>query len=490
MSASDPTITLLSRMLQAGETSSAKLCAGFIEAVANRDEDIGAFLEIDSGKVLKRAAESDRRRQRGAELSAFDGIPIAIKDNIAVKGERCTCASKILGGFESVYNATVVEKLLAKGFIPFGRTNMDEFAMGSSCENSSVSVTRNPWDLKRVPGGSSGGSAASVAAREAPAALGSDTGGSIRQPAAFCGVVGLKPTYGRVSRYGLVAFASSLDQIGPLALSVEDAAILLDTISGADKLDSTSLPETPTDCLAALGKENLKGIRIGLQREYLDMEGIDEGVRKVLEESVDLMKSLGAEIIDVSLPSSSYAVAVYYVVATAEASANLARFDGVRYGLRSKDARDLLSCYRMTRAEGFGEEVKRRILLGTFVLSCGYYDAYYLRAQKVRTLIKEDFQSAFGKCDLILSPVTPTPAFMLGEKSDPLQMYLSDIYTISLNLAGNCGISVPAGLDSKTGLPVGIQLMGPSFDEACLLSAAEVFEKNRQQKDFCPPLVK
>lgn len=462
--------------LAAGEFTAVELAQECLDRVAARDGSIKAFLEIDSEKVLTAAAESDARRAAGKALSAWDGIPVGIKDCIATAGERCSCSSKILEPVKSPYDSTAVARLRQAGFIPFGRLNMDEFAMGSSCENSAIQKTANPRDITRVPGGSSGGSAAAVAGGMVPAALGSDTGGSIRQPASFCGITGMKPTYGRVSRYGLVAFASSLDQIGPMTNSVLDSAILLDVMAGKDPRDSTSLA-VPAGGFAdaARAGRDLKGMKIGLPKEYFQAPGMDPGVSAIMQESIEKVKSLGAETVEVSLPHTKYAVAVYYIVATAEASANLARFDGIRYGNRI-EGRDLVETYFRTRGAGFGDEVKRRILLGTYVLSSGYYDAYYLRAQKVRTLIRRDFEEAAKVCDLLLTPVTPSVAFHFGEISDPLQMYLSDIFTIALNLAGNCGISVPAGVDKATGMPVGVQFLAPALEEAKLFRAAAAFE--------------
>jgi aspartyl-tRNA(Asn)/glutamyl-tRNA(Gln) amidotransferase subunit A len=411
------------------------------------------------------------------------GVPIGIKDAINVLGEPCTCSSKILAGFRSPYDATVIAKLRAAGAIPFGRLNMDEFAMGSSTENSAYQKTRNPWDTSRIPGGSSGGSAASVAACEAFATLGSDTGGSIRQPASLCGVVGLKPSYGRVSRYGLVAFASSLDQIGPIARSTRDCAAILNAISGKDPHDSTSLDAPAEDFTANLGRD-LKGVKLGIPAEYF-VDGMDKRVREKVESAIKLCQQLGAEAVPVSLPHTQYAVGVYYIIATAEASANLARFDGVRYGHRAKNPRDLLDHYMRTREEGFGSEVKRRIILGTYVLSSGYYDAYYLRAQKVRTLIRQDFAKAFEKVDAIICPTSPDLAFKIGERiDDPLRMYLADIFTIATNLAGICGISVPCGLVEEEGkkLPVGLQFLGKAMDETRLLGIADAFERAGSQE--------
>ena len=484
------TVAHISDLLIAGKTTSLEICSSFLERVKGVEPKLQAFLSFDEKDILAQASASDKRRAEGKELSRFDGVPIALKDVINVKDQQCTCGSKILEPFESVYDATVVERLRSNGFILFGRNNMDEFAMGSSCENSAYFPTKNPWDLDRVPGGSSGGSAAAVAAGEIPVSLGSDTGGSVRQPAAFCGVVGLKPTYGRVSRYGLVAFASSLDQIGPITRNVRDSAIMLDIISGHDPKDSTSLPDTDVSFEEILdtAKNNLKGVRIGLPKEYLEIEGLDEEVKKSVEDTIEKLKSLGAELVDISLPHTKYAIAAYYVIATAEASANLARFDGIRYGKRAENYKDLNDLYLKTRGEGFGEEVKRRILLGTFVLSSGYYDAYYLKAQKVRTLLIDDFNEAFKKCDVIFSPATPTPAFKLDGIKDPVQMYLADIYTISVNLAGICAISVPSDILKDSNLPVGVQFIGPALGEDKILQTASVFEQNREIREFVPEI--
>jgi len=394
-----------------------------------------------------------------------------------------------LDGYRAPYDATVIQKLRAAGAIPFGKTNLDEFAMGSSTENSAVKSTCNPWDPSRVPGGSSGGSAAAVAADEAFGALGSDTGGSIRQPAALCGVVGLKPTYGRISRFGLVAFASSLDQIGPVTKTVRDAAVIMSAIAGHDPLDSTSLNAPVPDYVGSLGKD-LRGVRLGVPKEYM-IEGIDPQVRAAIDAAVKQLNSLGAEIIEVSLPSTEYAIAVYYIIATAEASANLARFDGVRYGYRAENPQDVLDLYGRTREEGFGPEVKRRIILGTYVLSSGYYDAYYLRAQKVRELIRRDFTSAFEKVDALISPTSPVAAFKVGERvADPLQMYLADIFTIAANLAGICGISVPCGFAELNGhrLPIGLQLLGKPLDEARILQIAHAYEQSTEWHKARPPI--
>jgi aspartyl-tRNA(Asn)/glutamyl-tRNA(Gln) amidotransferase subunit A len=457
-----------------------------LEALRARIEDvdpkIDAYLSLDFEAALKEAEKADVDLPLG-------GVPIAIKDLINLAGQPCTCASKILRNYRSPYDATVIRKLRAAGAIPFGKTNLDEFAMGSSTENSSVKPTRNPWDLSRVPGGSSGGSAAAVAADATFGALGSDTGGSIRQPAALTGIVGLKPTYGRVSRFGLVAFASSLDQIGPLTKTVRDAALLMNAIAGHDPLDTTSLNDSVPDYIAMLGR-GLRGMRLGLPKEYM-VGGIHPQVKEAIEKAIAQFQSLGAEIVDVTLPHTEYAVAVYYIIATAEASANLARFDGVRYGHRAENPVDLLDHYGRTRAEGFGPEVKRRIILGTYVLSSGYYDAYYLRAQRVRQLIRQDFARAFEEVDALISPTSPVPAFKLGERTaDPLQMYLADIFTIAANLAGICGISVPCGfarIENAT-LPIGLQLLGKAMDEARLLQIAHAYEQSTEWHKAKPVL--
>jgi aspartyl-tRNA(Asn)/glutamyl-tRNA(Gln) amidotransferase subunit A len=435
------------------------------------DPTVQAFLSRDFEAAVRRAETADVSLPLG-------GIPIGIKDVINVKGDPCTCASKILQGYTAPYDATAIARLRAAGAIPFGRLNMDEFAMGSSTENSAFQTTRNPWDTTRIPGGSSGGSAAAVAACEVPAALGSDTGGSIRQPAALCGCVGLKPSYGRVSRYGLVAFASSLDQIGPFARSTRDCALLLNAIAGRDPMDSTSLDQPAEDFTAELGRD-LKGIRLGIPKEYF-VDGMDARVKSTIEAAIQQCAEHGAELVELSLPHTEYAVSVYYIIATAEASANLARFDGVRYGRRADQPKDLMDLYIRTRAEGFGSEVKRRIILGTHVLSSGYYDAYYLRAQKVRTLIRRDFATALDKADVIVCPTSPDVAFPIGERtSDPLKMYLADIFTIAANLAGICGISVPCGFvrEGENKLPVGLQFLGKSLAETRLLGIADAYER-------------
>ena len=451
-----------------------------IEAV---DPQIDAYLSTDFDDALKQAEQIDVNLPLG-------GVPIAVKDIISVAGQPCTCASKILSNYRALYDATIITKLKAAGAIPFGRTNMDEFAMGSSTENSSVKPTRNPWDLSRVPGGSSGGSAAAVAADEAFAALGTDTGGSIRQPAALSGVVGFKPSYGRVSRFGLVAFASSLDQAGSLTKTVHDAALVMNVIAGPDPRDSTCLNEPVPDYVAGLGRD-LRGVRLGLPKEYM-IDGIDPQVKKAIDQAVAHFQSLGIETVEVSLPHTEYAIASYYMIASAEASANLARFDGVRYGHRAENPRDLFDHYARTRGEGFGQEVKRRVILGTYVLSSGYYDAYYARAQKVRQLIRQDFAQAFQNVDALLSPTSPVPAFLLGERnSDPLQMYLADIFTNAANLAGICGISLPCGfaeMENEIRLPIGLQLMGKAFDEARIFQIAHAYEQSTDWHKARPPI--
>lgn len=466
------TISDLQAGFRSGAFSPVEALQSLEQKIVSVDGEIGAYLARDFSSALAAAENADVSLPLG-------GVPIGIKDVINVEGEQCTCASKMLAGYKAPYDATVVSRLRAAGAIPFGRLNMDEFAMGSSTENSAYQITRNPWDTSRIPGGSSGGSAAAVAAREAFATLGSDTGGSIRQPAALCGVVGLKPSYGRVSRFGLVAFASSLDQIGPFARSTRDCAVLLNAIAGKDPRDSTSLDLPSEDFTSQLGRD-LHGVRLGIPKEYF-VDGMDPRVRAKIEEAIQTCASLGAELVEVSLPHTSYAVGVYYIIATAEASANLARFDGVRYGYRATQPSDLLDHYCRSREEGFGSEVKRRILLGTYVLSSGYYDAYYLRAQKVRTLIRRDFHEAFEKVDALICPTSPDLAFKIGERvNDPLRMYLADIFTIAANLAGICGISVPCGFVQEGGknLPVGLQFLGKSLDEARLLGIADAFEKS------------
>jgi aspartyl-tRNA(Asn)/glutamyl-tRNA(Gln) amidotransferase subunit A len=472
----------LQSLLCRREVSAREVIDALRKRIESVDLEIGAYLSLDTDAAMKEAEEANVDLPLG-------GVPLAIKDIINVMGQPCTCASKILRDYRAPYNATVIQRLRAAGAIPFGKTNLDEFAMGSSTENSAVKLTRNPWDLSRVPGGSSGGSAAAVAADAAFGALGSDTGGSIRQPAALSGVVGFKPSYGRVSRFGLVAFASSLDQIGPLTKTVRDSALIMNAIAGYDPRDSTSLNESVPDYAAKLGND-LRGVRLGVPKEYM-IEGIDPQVKAATDAAVKQMNSLGAEIVDVSLPHTAYAVAVYYILATAEASANLARFDGVRYGFRAENPKDMLDLYGRTREQGLGPEVKRRIILGTYVLSSGYYDAYYLRAQKVRELIRRDFAEAFEKVDALISPTSPVPAFKLGERTaDPLQMYLADIFTIAANLAGICGISVPCGFAEMDGhrLPIGLQLLGKPLDEARILQMAHAYEESTDWHKARPPI--
>jgi aspartyl-tRNA(Asn)/glutamyl-tRNA(Gln) amidotransferase subunit A len=471
MSLTSLTVADLQAKLRAKEVSPLEALEALEARISAIDPQIHGYLSRDYTLARAQAEKANVSLPLG-------GVPIAIKDVINVTGEPCTAASKILEGYTSTYDATVIGKLRAAGAIPFGRCNLDEFAMGSSTENSAYGRTMNPWDFSRIPGGSSGGSAAVVAADEAYASLGSDTGGSIRQPAALCGCVGLKPTYGRVSRFGLIAFASSLDQIGPFTKNVRDAGLLMNVIAGRDPLDSTSLDVPVDDATALLGRD-LKGIKLGIPREYF-ISGIDPQVESAVRAAIRHYESLGAEIVDVSLPNTEHAVSVYYVVATAEASANLARFDGVRYGRRAT-AESLLEMYGHTRAEGFGAEVKRRIILGTYVLSSGYYDAYYLRAQKVRTLIRDDFTRAFKNVDAIVCPTTPEPAFKAGDRTDdPLKMYLADIFTIACNLAGTCGVSIPCGFAETDGkkLPIGLQLIGQPFKEAQLLQIAHAYEQS------------
>ena len=465
-------------MLRRGELSSVALTEAVLDRVVAVDNDVKAYLALTPEAALADAAAADAlftAADDPARLPALLGIPLAVKDVILVEGVPTTCGSRILEDFMPPYEATVTAKLRAAGAVILGKTNTDEFAMGSSTENSAYFTTHNPWDLSRVPGGSSGGSAAAVAAGECLGALGSDTGGSVRQPAGLCGVVGLKPTYGRVSRYGLVAFASSLDQIGPLARDVTDAALLLNTIAGYDPRDSTSMNVSVPDYRAALTGD-VRGLRVGVPREYF-IDGMQPQVEQAVRAAIDTLAALGAEVVEIRLPNTEHALPVYYLIAPAEASANLARFDGVRYGLRHPDAETMWQGYTMTRGAGFGPEVKRRIMLGTYALSAGYYDAYYLKAQQVRTLLKQDFDQAFQQVDVIACPTSPTTAFKIGEKADdPLSMYLADVFTLSLNLAGNCGLSLPCGFDAA-GLPIGLQLIGPAFGEGTILRAAHAYEQ-------------
>ena len=491
------TIADLQSRLRHKEISPREVLESLRARIEEVEPKIDAYLSLDYDTALKEADKVDVNLPLG-------GVPIAVKDIINVAGQPCTCGSKILGNYRSPYDATVIERLRAAGAIPFGKTNMDEFAMGSSTENSSIKVTRNPWDLSRVPGGSSGGSAAAVAADAAFAGLGTDTGGSIRQPASLSGVVGLKPSYGRVSRFGLTAFASSLDQVGPLTKTVRDAAMIMNAMTGHDRHDSTSLPDPVPDYTKNLGHD-LKGVRLGIPKEFR-VEGLDPQVSSAVNAAIKQLESLGGQIVDVNLPHTDYGITVYYFIATAEASANLARFDGVRYGYRAKNPKDLLDHYGRTRGEGFGQEVKRRIILGTYVLSSGYYDAYYVRAQKVRELIRQDFVKAFEKCDVIISPTSPEPAFKLGERTaNPLAMYLADIFTNTANLAGICGISVPCGFvksgrrgntDSSRGevneseLPIGLQILGKSFDEARIFQIAHAYEQSTDWHKARSPVAK
>jgi aspartyl-tRNA(Asn)/glutamyl-tRNA(Gln) amidotransferase subunit A len=459
-------------LLKSKQVSPREVVEALCQRIEKIDLKIHGYLSYDPEKALADAARADINLP-------LAGVPVAIKDVINVAGHPCGCASKILEGYVAPYDATVISRLKQAGAIPFGRANMDEFAMGSSTENSAFGPSRNPWDTERIPGGSSGGSAAVVAADEAFVALGSDTGGSIRQPAALCGCVGLKPTYGRVSRFGLVAFASSLDQIGPLTKDVEDAALLMNVIAGPDPADSTCLDEPTPDYTAELGK-GVNGLRLGLPKEYF-IEGLDSQVEQRVREAVHHLEKLGAKVVDISLPHTEHALSTYYIIAPAEASANLARFDGVRYGFRAREIKSLLEHYGKTREEGFGAEVKRRIILGTYALSSGYYDAFYLKAQKVRTLIRRDFSDAFAQVDAIVCPTSPTPAFKLGERTaDPLSMYLADIFTLAANMAGICGISIPCGFATSEGkqLPVGLQILGKALDEATVLRVAHAYEQS------------
>jgi len=468
------TIHGLHEKLQKKELSAVEATTAMLARIEATDEKINAFISITGKEALESAAAADKKISAGA-ADILTGIPLALKDIFLTKGIRTTCGSKILADFIAPYDATAWTKLQERGAILLGKLNQDEFAMGSSCEGSAFGPTKNPWDTDCIPGGSSGGSAAAIAAQQAIATLGTDTGGSIRQPASHCGCVGLKPTYGRVSRYGVIAYASSLDQVGPMTRDVRDAAIMLGAIAGHDPLDSTSVDRSVPDYTRSL-RPDVKGMKIGLPKEYYQ-GGLHPDVKKALEAAIETYRGLGAEFVDISLPHTDYAVACYYLIATAEASSNLARYDGVRFGHRANDCAGLKEMYMKSRAEGFGTEVKRRIMLGTYALSSGYYDAYYIKAQKVRTLIMQDFLSAFEKVDVILTPVAPTPAFKIGEKaSDPLQMYLSDIFTIPVNLAGTCGLSVPAGM-SDTGLPIGLQLIGRPFGEEAIIRAGYAFEQ-------------
>jgi len=478
------TLTEISKMISKDEVRPHEVIIDVFKRIQQVEPKVRAYITLTTDKAYEMAREAENAIFTGKK-SLLTGIPIAVKDNICTKGILTTCASKILYNFYPPYESTVTSKLLRQKYILTGKTNMDEFAMGSSTENSGFHITKNPWDLDRVPGGSSGGSAAAVAADECIAALGSDTGGSIRQPASFCGVVGLKPTYGRVSRFGLVAFASSLDQIGPITKCVADAALMMNVISGHDPMDSTSAPIEATNFTEYIGQE-VRGLKIGIPKEYF-IEGMDEEVQERIKEAIKQLETLGCIPVEVSLPHTEYAVATYYIVATSEASSNLARYDGVKYGLRAR-GNDLLDMYLKTRSKGFGHEVKRRIMLGTYSLSAGYYDAYYKKALQVRTLIKRDFEKAFEDVDYIVTPTAPSPAFKIGEKiDDPLQMYLSDIFTISVNLAGVPAISIPCGFNNQ-GLPIGLQIIGKPFDEAGLLQLAYAYEQSTPWHKMKPNL--
>ena len=484
----EQTATELAGRIAAKELTATEVCQAHLDRVAALDGALHAFHTVAAERALERARVLDAEQQAGRLAGSLHGVPIALKDNMSTRGLKTTAASRILERYVPPYNATVVQRLEAAGAVILGKTNLDEFAMGSSTENSAFGPSRNPWALDRAPGGSSGGSAVAVAARMAPLALGSDTGGSIRQPAALSGVVGLKPTYGRVSRYGLLAFASSLDQIGPFARTVQDAALVLEVIAGADPHDSTAAPEPVGHYRDALTGD-VRGLRIGVPRAVL-ADGVDAAVLTAFNAAVDTMKARGALLVDIDLPHARYAIPVYYLIATAEASSNLARYDGVRYGHRAALDKDgtLQAMYDRTRDEGFGAEVKRRIMLGTYVLSAGYYDAYYLKAQQVRTLLRRDYEQAFATVDVVAMPTTPTPAFKLGEKTgDPLQMYLADVFTVSANLAGLPAISVPCGFSGEC-LPIGLQLTGRAFDEATLLRAADAFQRETDHHTKAPQI--
>jgi aspartyl-tRNA(Asn)/glutamyl-tRNA(Gln) amidotransferase subunit A len=482
----DLTIHELGARFRQHDATPTEAAREYLDRIAALDPKVKAYLTVTAEAALARAAEADARFKTGVPLGPLDGVPLGLKDVLCTRGVRTTAGSKILEGFVPPYDATVVARLARAGAVILGKLNMDEFAMGSSTENSGYFTTRNPWDLSRVPGGSSGGSAAAVAADLAAATLGTDTGGSIRQPAAFCGTVGLKPTYGRVSRYGLIAFASSLDQIGPFAKDVEDAALMLQAIAGHDPMDSTSAAVPVPDYAAGLG-QGVEGLKVGIPAEYF-IEGLDPEVETAVRAAIEILKGLGAKTESVSLPHTEYGLAAYYVIGPAEASSNLARYDGVKYGLRVPGARDLIDMYSRTRGAGFGAEVKRRVMLGTYALSAGYYDAYYGKAQKVRTLVQRDFQKAFERVDVIVAPTTPSAAFKTGEKEDPLSMYLNDVFTIPVNLAGLPGVSVPAGF-TKGGLPVGLQVIGKAFDEAAVLRTAKAYEGATEWHKRKPELV-
>lgn len=479
------TVHELQEKLEKKELTSEEIVQAYIDRINDKEKDVKAFVTTLCDEALKEAKEIDEKRKNGEKLSSLAGIPIGIKDNMCTKGVKTTCSSRMLENFVAPYNATVVEKLNEENLIDLGKLNMDEFAMGASTEYSYFKKTCNPWNLKTVPGGSSGGSAAAVAANLVPWALGSDTGGSIRQPSSFCGVVGLKPTYGLVSRYGLVAFASSLDQIGPITKDVRDSAILLNIIAGHDERDTTSYNMPKKDYTKAL-KNDVKGLKIGIPKEYFG-EGINEEVKAKLEEAIETYKKLGAEVEEFSLDIAQYALATYYIIACAEASSNLGRFDGIRYGYRTENYTNLKELYKNSRSEGFGPEVKRRIILGTYVLSSGYYDAYYKKAQQVRTLVKKEFDKAFEKYDVLLTPTSPTVAFEMGTRSEnPLEMYLADICTVSVNIAGLPGISIPCGVNGDN-MPIGMQLIGNKFEEEKILNAAYTFEQEYKFREKYQP---
>ena len=485
MNITELTVHELLEKLEKKEINRIDITKAYIERMKEKEPEVQAFVTELSEDAIKKAQEIEQNVENNNKKSTFAGIPIGIKDNMCTKGIRTTCSSKMLENFVAPYDATVIEKLKEEDMILLGKLNMDEFAMGASTEYSAFQKTKNPWDLKKVPGGSSGGSAAAVASDMVPWALGSDTGGSIRQPSSFCGVVGLKPTYGLVSRYGLVAFASSLDQIGPITKDVEDSALLLNIISGHDPKDTTSAPIEKKDYTKALVND-VKGLRIGIPREYFG-QGINEEVKKALENAMETYRKLGATVEECSIDVAEYALATYYIIACAEASSNLGRFDGIRYGYRTKNFDNLKDLYRNSRSEGFGKEVKRRIILGTYVLSSGYYEAYYKKAQKVRTLVKKQFDEAFAKYDVLLTPTSPTVAFDIGTRSNnPLEMYLADICTVSVNIAGLPGISIPCGVDTE-GMPIGMQLIGNSFAEETILRAAYTFEQNTKFREKYQP---
>jgi aspartyl-tRNA(Asn)/glutamyl-tRNA(Gln) amidotransferase subunit A len=479
------TIHELQEKIKSGKTSAVQIAESVFKRIDAVEERVHSYIRLMKDEAMAAAKIADDDIKKG-QIKPLTGIPIALKDIVCTKGITTTCGSHILHNFVPPYNATVVEKLGAAGAVFVGKANMDEFAMGSSTETSYFGPTRNPWDLTRIPGGSSGGSAAAVAADECIASIGSDTGGSIRQPAALCGIVGLKPTYGRVSRFGLVAFASSLDQLGPFTKDVEDCAIMMNVLAGYDPRESSSVPAEVPDYRQFIGRD-IKGWKIGIPKEYF-IEGIDPEISSAIKKAISVIEKCGGKCVDISLPHTQYCLAVYYIIAPAEASSNLARYDGVKYGFRTKEARDLLDMYKKTRTQGFGAEVKRRIMIGTYALSAGYYDAYYKKASQVRALIKRDFEDALKKCDVILTPTTPTPAFKIGEKTDnPLQMYLSDIFTISTNLAGIPGISVPCGF-TTSGLPIGMQFLAGHFEEGKLLQIASAYEKSAQIEKRRPQL--